>query len=129
MNGGSGQAVSKGERWITTQPLEGEGERPRMPSKSQQEEKTMGHNGNGKNGYFFKGLLIGSLGGALAGLLFAPKSGKKLREDIADKGSEVLKDGKEFYFEAHKKTKNALEDSLERLEDVLEDTRKVFRRK
>jgi len=90
--------------------------------------KTMGHNGNGKNGYFFKGLLIGSLGGALAGLLLAPKSGKKLREDIADNGSEALKDGKEFYFDAYKKAKSTLEDTMERLEDVCKDTRKVFRR-
>jgi gas vesicle protein len=90
--------------------------------------KTMGHNGNGKNGYFFKGLLIGGLGGALAGLLLAPKAGKKLREDIADKGSEVLKDTKEFYFDAHKKAKATLEDTLERLEDACEKTRKVFHR-
>ena len=89
----------------------------------------MGHNGNGKNGYFFKGLLIGSLGGALAGLLLAPKAGKKLREDIADNGSEALKDGKEFYFDAYKKAKSTLEDTMERLEDVCKDTRKVFRRK
>jgi gas vesicle protein len=89
----------------------------------------MGHNGNGKNGYFFKGLLIGGLGGALAGLLLAPKPGKKLRENITDKGSEVLKDGKEFYFDAYKKAKSTLEDTMERLEDVCQDPRKVFRRK
>ena len=63
----------------------------------------MGH--NGKSSHFFKGVLIGGLGAALAGLFFAPKSGKKLREDIAGKGSEVLKDTKEFYFDACKKAK------------------------
>jgi gas vesicle protein len=31
--------------------------------------------------------------GALVGIFFAPKSGKELRSDIKEKGSEVLKDG------------------------------------
>lgn len=51
---------------------------------------------NGKNGYFVKGLIVGGITGALAGLLFAPKSGKKLRADIKEKGADVLKDTKEF---------------------------------
>ena len=42
-------------------------------------------------GRFMKGLLTGSLLGALAGILFAPKPGKELRSDIKEKGSEVLK--------------------------------------
>ena len=86
----------------------------------------MGH--NGKNGYFLKGLLVGGLGGALAGLLLAPKSGKELREDIKDKGAEALRDTREFYFDAHKKTKCAFEDTLERLADACEKTKKVFHR-
>ena len=45
---------------------------------------------------FFKGLLIGGALGALAGILFAPKSGKKLRSDIREKGREILNDGKEI---------------------------------
>ena len=39
--------------------------------------------------HFFKGLLIGGALGALAGILFAPKSGKKLRSDIREKGREI----------------------------------------
>jgi gas vesicle protein len=31
---------------------------------------------------FFKGFLLGALGGALAGILLAPKSGEETREDI-----------------------------------------------
>ncbi len=86
----------------------------------------MGQNGN--NGYFLKGLLIGSLGGALAGLLLAPKSGKELREDIKEKGSDALNGTKEFYFDAQKKTKCAFEDTVERLADVCEKTKKAFHR-
>lgn len=37
-------------------------------------------------GHFFKGLLMGGALGALAGILFAPKSGKELRSDIKEKG-------------------------------------------
>jgi gas vesicle protein len=42
--------------------------------------------------HFFMGLLIGGAMGALAGIFFAPKSGKELRSDIKESGSEVLKD-------------------------------------
>ena len=55
--------------------------------------------------HFFKGLLIGGALGALAGILFAPKSGKKLRSDIKEKGREILNDGKEIYADASTKAK------------------------
>ena len=57
---------------------------------------------------FSMGLLIGGALGALAGILFAPKSGKKLRSDIKEKGSEVLKDGKEIYADASTKAKEII---------------------
>jgi len=37
---------------------------------------------NGDN--FFKGFLIGGIFGAIAGMLFAPKSGRELREELQD---------------------------------------------
>ena len=55
--------------------------------------------------HFFKGLLIGGALGALAGILFAPKSGKKLRSDIKEKGRELLNDGQEIYDDASTKAK------------------------
>ena len=39
---------------------------------------------------FFSGFLIGGVLGALAGILFAAKSGKELRSDIKGKLSEVV---------------------------------------
>ena len=39
--------------------------------------------------HFCMGLLIGGALGALAGIFFAPKSGKELMSDIKEKGSEV----------------------------------------
>jgi gas vesicle protein len=87
----------------------------------------MGH--NGRNGYFLKGLLIGSVGGALAGLLLAPKSGKKLRSELKEKGSDVLEDTREFCQEAQKKACCAFEDTVDRLADVCEKTKKIFCRR
>jgi gas vesicle protein len=54
---------------------------------------------------FFKGLLIGGALGALAGVLFAPKSGKELRSDIKKKGNKIIKDGQEIYADASTKAK------------------------
>jgi gas vesicle protein len=58
--------------------------------------------------HFFKGLLIGGALGALAGILFAPKSGKKLRSDIREKGREILNDGREIYADASTKAKEII---------------------
>ena len=60
-------------------------------------------------GHFFMGFLIGGVLGALAGIFFAPKSGKELRSDIQEKGNEVLKDAKEFYFDAGTIAKEIIE--------------------
>jgi len=47
-----------------------------------------------------KGFLFGSILGVIAGIFFAPKSGKELRSEIKEKGSKVLKDAEEIYEEA-----------------------------
>ena len=60
---------------------------------------------------FCMGLLIGGALGALVGIFFAPKSGKELRSDIKDKGSEVLKDAKKIYADASTKTKEIIEEA------------------
>jgi gas vesicle protein len=67
---------------------------------------------------FFKGLLIGGALGALAGILFAPKSGKKLRADIREKGNEILNDGKKIYADAGAKTKDILEEVKHQAKDL-----------
>jgi gas vesicle protein len=61
--------------------------------------------------HFFMGFLIGSFLGALAGILFAPKSGKELRSDIKEKGNEVLKDAKEIYTDASTRAKEIIEEA------------------
>ena len=71
--------------------------------------------------HFFMGLLIGGALGALAGILFAPKSGKELMSDIKEKGSEVLKDGKEIYADASKKAKEIIEEARHQAEELKKD--------
>jgi gas vesicle protein len=61
--------------------------------------------------HFCRGLLIGGALGALAGIIFAPKSGKELRSDIRAKGNDVLKDAKEIYDYAGAKAKEIIEDA------------------
>ncbi|MDP2971223.1 MAG: YtxH domain-containing protein [Deltaproteobacteria bacterium] len=69
-------------------------------------------------GHLFMGFLIGSFLGALAGILFAPKSGKELRSDIKEKGSEVLKDAKEIYADASTRAKEIIEEAKHQAEEL-----------
>jgi gas vesicle protein len=71
-----------------------------------------------QQGHFFMGFLIGGVLGALAGILLAPKSGKELRSDITEKGSEVLKDAKEIYTDAGTKAKEIIEEARHQAEGL-----------
>ncbi len=57
----------------------------------------------------FRGFLIGSLVGAAAGMVFAPKPGRELRSDIKGKGEKVIEDTKQFYSDFRAKADNMLE--------------------
>jgi len=65
-----------------------------------------------------KGLVIGGLIGAAIGILFAPKSGKETRQDIANKADELLTKAKEEYEKAAEKSKAAYEAAVVRLKDA-----------
>ena len=60
---------------------------------------------------FCMGILIGGALGVLAGIFFAPKSGKELRSDIKHKGGEVLKDVKNIYADTRTKTKELIKEA------------------
>jgi gas vesicle protein len=68
--------------------------------------------------HFFMGFLMGGFLGALAGILFAPKSGKELRSDIKEKGSEVLKDAKDIYADASMKAKEIIVEAKHQAEEL-----------
>jgi hypothetical protein len=65
-------------------------------------------------GHIFMGFLLGSILGGLAGIFFAPKSGKALRSDIKEKSNTILKDAKEIYADAGTKAKEIIEDAKHR---------------
>jgi gas vesicle protein len=69
-------------------------------------------------GNFFKGFVIGGVFGALAGIFFAPKSGKELRFDLKEKGSEVLKDAKEIYGDANMRAKEIIEEAKHQAKEL-----------
>ena len=64
------------------------------------------------------GFLIGGVLGALAGIFFAPKSGKELRSDLQEKGSEILKDAKEIYADAGTKAKEIIEEAKHQAKEL-----------
>ncbi len=53
------------------------------------------------------GLLVGSVLGAAAGFLLAPKSGRELRSDIKAKTNKALDETKRLYSEGRTKFENA----------------------
>jgi len=61
------------------------------------------------------GLLIGGLIGAALGVLYAPKSGKETRDDIAGKTTELLSKAKEEYEEVIERSKAAYESAIKEL--------------
>ncbi len=67
---------------------------------------------------FLKGFVIGSVLGTLAGIFFAPKSGKEIRFDIKGKGSEVLKDAKEIYADASTKAKGIVGEAKHQVKEL-----------
>jgi gas vesicle protein len=70
------------------------------------------------NGDLLKGLIVGGLIGAALGILYAPKSGKETREDIAHKTEELLNKAKEEYEKAVEKSKLAYESATKRLQEL-----------
>jgi len=69
-------------------------------------------------------LLIGIGAGALAALLFAPKSGKELRRDIRRKYKDARGAVEDFAEEAKDRMEDALERGADWVEEVEESTRK-----
>ena len=65
-----------------------------------------------------KGLFIGGLIGVVLGILYAPKSGKETREDIARTTEDLLSKGKEEYEKAVEKSKTAYETAVKHLKGL-----------
>jgi gas vesicle protein len=75
-----------------------------------------------KHDPFFMWFLIGGVVGALAGIFFAPKSGKELRSDSREKGNEILKDVQEVYADASTKAKEIIGEVKHQAKEVKKET-------
>ena len=80
------------------------------------------------NGYleFLTGLLIGGAVGAVMGILYAPKSGKRTRRDIYHKSLEVKNDAESRLLAAQEKTSEVLEDVSHKVDSIKHDTESVL---
>jgi len=65
-----------------------------------------------------KGLIIGGFIGVVLGVLYAPKSGKETREDIARTTEDLLSKGKEEYEKAVERSKSSYEAAVKRLKGL-----------
>ena len=74
-----------------------------------------------------KGLLIGLLAGgaigALLGILFAPKSGRELREEIKNKSDEYIDDAEKYIADARTKAKDLINEGKKRSEKLISDAK------
>jgi gas vesicle protein len=73
---------------------------------------------------FIKGIILGGFIGVAIGILYAPQSGRKTREDINRKAEELLAKGKEEYKATLKRSSRAYESvvkTLKRLESSTKD--------
>ncbi len=66
----------------------------------------------------FIGFLAGGAIGVLAGLLFAPKSGKELRTDIWEKGAGLYGDTKEMFSDAQVRTRAVIDDAKTKADEL-----------
>lgn len=79
----------------------------------------------------FSIFVIGSALGAIAGLLFAPKKGEEMREDIKRRTDDLMKQGRDAYDTQREKITSAIEtgktsagEKADNIRDRIEDTRK-----
>lgn len=75
------------------------------------------------------GTAIGTFIGAITGILFAPKSGKETREDIANKTKEVagnIKEAVNEQMEVAKKIQGKLKDEIKQVYTDIKEKKKVL---
>ena len=79
------------------------------------------HKNEKNNKGFISGLLTGGFIGALAALLYAPKSGREFRKDISDKSSEIINDTGELLENAKSKAADVISDVKKKAGNLLEE--------
>ena len=67
---------------------------------------------------FVKGIILGGIIGAVLGILYAPQSGRKTREDINGKAEELLTKAKKEYEATLKKSGRAYDSAVKQLKQM-----------
>lgn len=62
-------------------------------------------------GLVFLSFIVGGMVGGILGILFAPKSGKETREDIAEAAAEMKKEAQKFAKDAKERVEGFVEES------------------
>ena len=86
-------------------------------------------NGRG-DATFVNGVFLGAALGAVSALLLAPKTGKKLRRDIARRGTRMKRRGEDFKVRAEDAMDDLVERgnaALETAKDAVEEARHIVR--
>ena len=78
------------------------------------------------HGRLFIGLLIGGAIGAVAGILFAPKSGKELRAEIREKGHEGLEESKKILKDVGTKARQIMDEGRHQATELKKDVDRHF---
>jgi gas vesicle protein len=91
--------------------------RNKINNKNKMIDKEIKHK-NRTKGFLVSFLLGGAIGSAIA-LLYAPKSGKKLRSDIAKKSNELLEEGKRKTSDSWNGVKKIAGDTFESANEAL----------
>jgi gas vesicle protein len=76
-------------------------------------------------GLLVAGFALGALAGTVLGLLFAPKSGKELREEIKEKSGEYYDKAKEKAGEAYVAGKDVADKAKDKLTDAADKVKRA----
>jgi len=80
------------------------------------------------NGFFMSFLLGGAIGSVIA-LLYAPKQGRLLRNDISRKTNDLIEEGKKITFDSWNSAKGKAESTIESANDFLNTGKEKIARK
>lgn len=70
---------------------------------------------------FLGGLLTGGILGGITGILFAPKSGKKMRRVISKKADKIIGDAQKQMEDAAEVTANIISEAIKKAEALIND--------
>jgi gas vesicle protein len=89
-----------------------------------EEDKDMAHTAShGNNTNAFGMVMIGAMAGALAALLFAPKKGTEMRDDIKDRYTDVMTKSQDTMTTARDKMRTATDRFRSKTHDMADDAK------